>query len=96
MHKTLLNPIQRAECVNFSQFLRTDLQNLARKNFLEDFLDILWVESGFKPIRAISRTDSEVSWTRLYMMNPKKTNESKEFWISNVDNFLSMRAMKKP
>ena len=30
-----------------------------------------------------------------YMMNPKKTNESKEFWISNDDNFWSMRAMKK-
>ena len=28
--------------------------------------------------------------TLSYVMNPKKTNESKEFWISNADNFWSM------
>ena len=65
MHKTLLNPLLRAEYGHFSHFLKTDLQNVVRKNFLEDFSDTLWVENMFRPIRVINRTDSEVIWTRI-------------------------------
>ena len=65
MHKTLLNPLLRAEMVIFSHFLRTDLQNLVRKNFFKDFSDTLWIENMFKRIRAINRTNSEVIWTRI-------------------------------
>ena len=65
MHKTLLNPLLRAEMVILSHFLRTDLQNLVRKKFFKDFSDTLWIENMFKLIRAINRTDSEVIWTRI-------------------------------
>ena len=65
MHKTLLNRLLRAEYGHFSHFLKTDLQNVVRKNFLEDFSDTLWVENMFRPIRVINRTDSEVIWTRI-------------------------------
>ena len=83
MHKTLLNPLPRAEYGNFSHFLRTDLQNVVCKNFLEDFSDTLSVENMFKPIRAINRTDSEVIWTRIcedidHLKKPPSTGSLKK------------------
>ena len=65
IHKTLLNPLPRAQYGTFSHFLWTDLENVVHKTFSEDFLDTLWVKNMFKPIRAINRTDSEVIWTRI-------------------------------
>ena len=61
MHKTLLNPLPRAaERWSFKPFCRTDLQNLLRQNFIENFSKTYWVEIIFKSIRSINRTDSEV------------------------------------
>ena len=45
-------------------FLRVVHQNAVRENFFRDFGEIICIESLFKPIRIINRTNSWVIWTR--------------------------------
>ena len=68
MHKSPLNPLPRAEYDHFRHFLRKESQNLVRQIVFKEFSDTLWIESVFKPIRAIDRTDSEVLWN-VHMLN---------------------------
>ena len=45
-------------------FLRIVHRNDDRENFFRDFANIICIESLFKPIRVINRTNSWVIWTR--------------------------------
>ena len=65
MNKTLLKPLPKAKKVYFRWFVRTDLRNRTSKKYCNDFLNIIWFETIFKPIRIINRTDSHAIWTRL-------------------------------